>query len=408
MRAAKIAAIALVALFPTLGHAEETGLGPTSGEKLLDEAVTTTRKNWWDRANRDKIDWQGLVERYREQVKHAATPLEAHHVVNALLGELHTSHLALMEGAVYDRELAPEFASKPTVRGALELELLDQAYFVGSVLEGSPAEKAGLRVGDEVLAIDGKKTAESPLLQEAGHDPGLTLPPGYVLDVKKSETLTFTVRHTKGGEPMTVSFEPRSLSMVDAAKASVRVVELEGKRLGVVHLWHFMSSDMNGVLRAAIKGPLADCDGLVLDVRGRGGRANVIWEVEGNFTGKNPTWKKPVVVLQDHGTRSAKEIFAWAWKKKKNLGKIVGERTLGAVIGCNFKKLFDGSVLMYPAQDVRPMTNGEPLEGHGVEPDVSVDPGDLQFRNGRDAILDQGEKVLLEEIREARSRARWL
>src|SRR5688572_32388209 len=45
------------------------------------------------------------------------------------------------------------------------------------------------------------------------------------------------------------------------------------RSLGVIHLWHFMSSDMNVQLRKAIKGPLADCDGLLLDVRGRGGRS---------------------------------------------------------------------------------------------------------------------------------------
>lgn len=395
-------------LAPAATYAEDSALGPTSGEKLVDEAVNTTRRNWWDRANRDKIDWKGLVERYRDQARHAATPLEAHHVVNELLGELKTSHLALMEGSVYDRELAPEFAGKPTLRAGFEVELLGQGYFVGYVLEGSPAEKAGLRAGDEVLAIDGTKTPESPLLQEAGHDPGLDLPQAYVLDVKKNEPLRLEVRHAPGAAATTVSFEPVALSMLDAARASVRVIEKDGKRLGVVHLWHFMSSEMNSVLRQALKGPLAGCDGLVLDVRGRGGRANVIWEVQSNFTGKNPLWKKPVVVLQDHGTRSAKEIFAWSWKKKKDLGKIVGERTLGAVIGCGFKKLFDGSVLMYPAQDVRPMTKGEPLEGHGVEPDVPVETGDLRFRNGRDPILERGVSVLLDEIKEAATRARWL
>jgi carboxyl-terminal processing protease len=177
-------------------------------------------------------------------------------------------------------------------------------------------------------------------------------------------------------------------------------------KLGVVHLWHFMSADMNTVLKEAIKGPFAKCDGLVLDVRGRGGRSDVIGQVMGNFQGRKPIWTKPVVVLQDHGTRSAKEIFAWSWKQK-HLGKIVGEKTLGAVIGCQFKKLFDGSVLMYPAQDVRPMTHGEQLEGHGIDPDVAVEVGDLRWRNGKDPIIEKGVSVLLDEIKEFRVASRW-
>jgi carboxyl-terminal processing protease len=403
----------LVALFlllaPTLGRAED--LPPTSGEKLLSDAVNTCRRNWWDRENRDKIDWKGLIEKHREQAKHCATPLEAHHVVNEALGELHTSHLALMEGDVYDRELDPEFQGKRTLRAAIEISRLDQGYFVDAVLEGSPAEKAGLRLGDEVVTIDGVKTSESSLLEDAGHDPGLTLPPSFVLSVKKDEEIRLQVRHEKGGKLTDVTFAPKELCMLDAARASVRVIERDGKTLGVVHLWHFMSSEMNTVLREAIKGPLAHCDGLVLDVRGRGGRANVITEVMSNFQGSNPRWKKSVVVLQDHGTRSAKEIFAWSWKQKK-LGKIVGEKTLGAVIGCMFKKLFDGSVLMYPAQDVRPMTKGEQLEGHGIDPDVAVEVGDLRWKNGQDPILEKGISVLLQEIREFKAPApapgRWL
>lgn len=397
----------LVALFLIATPALAQELPPTSGERLLEEAVKTTHRNWWDRANREKIDWNGLVERYRDRAKHAATPLEAHHVVNELLGELKTSHLALMEGSLYERELLPEFASKQTLRAGIELSVVQQAYFVDCVLEGSPADKAGLEVGDEVLTIDGVKTPESSLLQEAGHDPGLDLPAAFVLDVKSEAPIALEVRHRKGARAEKITFTPSKMCMLDATKASIRVIEKDGKRLGVIHLWHFMNSDMNTQLRKAIKGPFADCDGLVLDVRGRGGRADVIWQVEGNFQGKNAIWRKPVVVLQDHGTRSAKEIFAWSWKKN-HISKIVGERTLGAVIGCQFKKLFDGSVLLYPAQDVRPMTHGEPLEGHGVEPDVPVQVGDLRWRENKDSILETGAKVLVDEIAAAKTRGRWL
>src|SRR5439155_1305793 len=162
-------ALVLVAA-PALAHGEEEQqLGPTSGERLVDEAVKVTKSNWWDRANRDKIDWKGLVERYREQAKKAATPLEAHHVVNELLGEL------------------------------------------------------------------------------------------------KRE-----VRHAKGGKIETIVFVPTEVCLLDGTKASVRIIEKDGKKLGVIHLWHFMNSDMNAALKKAIKGPLAECDGLVLDVRGRG------------------------------------------------------------------------------------------------------------------------------------------
>ncbi|MBI3724887.1 hypothetical protein HY251_13165, partial [bacterium] len=167
--------------------------------------------------------------------------------------------------------------------------------------------------------------------------------------------------------------------------------------------WHFMNPGIVALLRKALENELAGADGLVLDVRGRGGRSDVMFSALSVFSGKDAGWKKPVVVLQDHGTRSAKEIFAWAWKER-GLGKIVGERSAGAVIGCTFKKLFDGSILMHPVMDVKRMTRGENLEGKGVEPDVPVDQGSLEFRNGKDPILDRGLDVLIERMKERASR----
>jgi len=64
----------LLALFlvaaPALAWAEEDQqLGPTSGEKIVDEAVKVAKRNWWDHENRDKIDWDGLKERYRARAR---------------------------------------------------------------------------------------------------------------------------------------------------------------------------------------------------------------------------------------------------------------------------------------------------------------------------------------------------
>ncbi len=396
----------VLALLPSIARVERRAaaqdLPPTSGERLLDEAVKVARDNWWDRKNRSKIDWDGLKDRFRDEARRASTPVEAHRVVNKLFAELKTSHLALMEGSVYDRELGPEFRNRPTLRAGVDLDELGGRFFVSSILENSPAKDAGLLIGDEVLTINGKPPAENPLLEDGGHDPGLFYPPSYVLKTlsqeKTPEEYTFVVRHEANGPKHEITFKPITTSMVEAARSSVRVLEVQGKKLGVVHLWHFMTPAMNAVLKEALDGPLAKCDGLILDVRGRGGRADVIWQVMSHFQGDSPNrWKKPVVVLQDATTRSAKEIFAWAWKGK-NLGKIVGQRSAGAVIGCQFKKLFDGSVLVYPAQDVRPMTKGVSLEGNGVEPDVAVNPGDLRFRKGRDPILEEGARVLLGDV----------
>jgi carboxyl-terminal processing protease len=187
--------------------------------------------------------------------------------------------------------------------------------------------------------------------------------------------------------------------MLEAARESVRVEPARGKKIARIHLWHFMTPRMSDLLAQSLDGSLHDADALLLDVRGRGGQALVIQRVLANFKGDHPRWRRPVTALIDGETRSAKEIFAWAFHRD-GLGKLVGERTKGAVIGCQFEKLFDGSVLMLPVQDVRGMTQGEQLEGAGVEPDVKVDEGPLPYRHGRDRIAERGIEVTLDRLAE--------
>lgn len=378
---------------------EPKALGKTSGERLLDDAVARVRKGFYDRDKGRRIDWEALASRYRELARSSASPREAHGLVNRMLGELKTSHLALIEGTVYDRELGSEFGAQRTLRAGCELVLVDGRLFVGSVYEDGPAERAGLAAGDEVLELDGVPAERSSLLEEAGHDPGLPGLPGFVLGVKTEEPVRVVARRAKDQPSRVLSLVPGKTSLLDAARASVRVTDRSGSRLGRIHLWHFQSQRMAELLNEAVKGPLHDADALVLDVRGRGGSAAVIGAVLSTFKGERPRWGKPVVALIDRGTRSAKEIFAWSFRRQE-LGKLVGERTAGAVIGCAFQRLFDGSVLMLPVQDVRGMTRGEQLEGKGVAPDVAVDPGLLPYRAGRDRIAERGEEVALDRLLE--------
>ncbi len=68
----------------------------------------------------------------------------------------------------------------------------------------------------------------------------------------------------------------------------------------------------------------------------------------------------------NEGTRSGKGILSYDFKKAK-LGKVVGTRSGGAVLGGRVFLLKDGSMLQLA---VRGSAHG--LEGKGVSPDVEV------------------------------------
>jgi len=359
------------------------------GAHVLREAWRVTSERIYD-DSRLPADWEAIRDRYAEEAARAATPEELHGVINQMLGELETSHLALMERRVFLRELYLEFRAQPTVRAGCELEELDGRLFVAAVAEAGPAADAGLRVGDEVVAIDGGPPAASGRLDPAGHDPGIGPGhPAFFLRVADATPIALEVRREAGGPTEALELVPRETSLVESTRDSARLVEVAGRTVGVIHLWHFMTPAISHALRDALRGELAGADALVLDVRGRGGSSMVVQQILATFAGDRALWDEPVVCVIDRGSRSAKEIFAYHWKRK-GIGPLVGERTAGACIGCTFQQLSDGSILMLPVMDVRRLSGGVDLEGRGVAPTEPVDQLPLPYRGGADAILAAG------------------
>jgi carboxyl-terminal processing protease len=193
----------------------------------------------------------------------------------------------------------------------------------------------------------------------------------------------------------------RPWNHVEAVRASART-RLAGPdlRLGYVRLYHLLSDEVVDLLaELLVSRPLVEADGIVLDIRGRGGVPSAVErtiELFDHHTKSGPVFGRPVVVVTDGETRSAKEVLAWSWKELA-LGPIVGERTRGAVIGAKFVPLPDGAWLLLAHTDMRCLTAGTVLEGRGVEPDIPV-KDDLPYAAGRDLLVERAEAVLLERL----------
>jgi C-terminal processing protease CtpA/Prc len=158
------------------------------------------------------------------------------------------------------------------------------------------------------------------------------------------------------------------------------------------------------------------CDGLIIDLRGRGGSPMVMNACFAPFGDPPPVssypgmprnkidygmpkWNRPVVALQDSGSRSAKEVYAHNWKYL-DIGPLVGESTPGAVLGSTFSELPDGSYLLYPATNARDLSWGKTeLEGNPVEPTHPVKDL-LEYAAGQDTIKEAGIKVLFEKVKD--------
>jgi carboxyl-terminal processing protease len=416
-RALVLAVLLLAAPFVAGAQQTETTPAPQSttsapaaqdntAATVFDEVWRTVNEHFYD-ATFGGRDWAAIGEKYRPVVE-AAPTLDARKAeINRMLGELsasHTGYLTRDDPAYYDiadifsgalrRELPKFFPNGEVAYDGIGLftERVDGKIFVSGLLADFPATEAGLRTGDEIVAADG--TAFDPVASFTG---------------KADKTVVLSIRREAGGPTQDIAVTPQRLrpneTFLKAIKASARIIEQGTRKIGYIHIWSYGRWEDERAFEEAIStGPLKDADALVWDLRdGWGGTAEPsyldVFNLRGpvmtttNHAGETHTvnvkWRKPVVLLINGGTRSAKEILAYGFKKY-GFGPVVGSRTKGDVLAARAYMMSDGSILELAIDDVR--VDGERLEGIGVTPTVEV-PFTLQYSAGADPQLDRAVDI---------------
>ncbi|HTA13440.1 MAG TPA: S41 family peptidase, partial [Solirubrobacteraceae bacterium] len=251
------------------------------------------------------------------------------------------------------------------------------------VFDSSPAQRAGLKVGDLIVAVNGKSlhklhpNAATALIKgPPGTDVKLTISqpgPGHA-----TSTSTVTVTRATISEPVVAS--------------EMRTVH--GVKLGWVYLATF-SEGSHGELDDAIQGLLKQgARGLVLDLRANGGglvsEARLVASIfipSGTIVttrgrtqptivltaagGAIPS-SIPVVVLVDHDTASASEIVTAALQDHHR-ATVVGTHTYGKGVFQELEPLNDGGAIKITVGEYY-TPNGRNLGGSGVKEGAGVAP----------------------------------
>ena len=97
------------------------------------------------------------------------------------------------------------------------------------------------------------------------------------------------------GEYELIEIEARPYCGFDASRASAEIVPFEGLSLGYVHFWYVQMRGPSGLLQELLEGPFADCDGVIVDLRGRGGSAAEVTRIVEVIEGDG----RPCVCLTD-------------------------------------------------------------------------------------------------------------
>jgi tricorn protease len=87
------------------------------------------------------------------------------------------------------------------------------------------------------------------------------------------------------------------------------------------------------------------------------------------------------------------------WFRQAGLGKLVGTRTLGALVGTpGNPRLIDGGYMSVPALAFYEVDGTWGIEGHGVEPDIEVVDDPALMVGGKDPQLDAAIAHMLDEL----------
>jgi carboxyl-terminal processing protease len=284
----------------------------------------------------------------------------------------------------------------------------------------SPAEVAGIRSGDAILAVDGEPTDgwTDDLAVEKIRGPEGTV---VVLEVRHTDGTIETLEITRGEIDIESVFREPNLEIIPG-ESGTSLVDRTGAE--VTDICYLAISQFHENTHAELRAKGADiessgCTGLILDLRGNpGGGLQSTIDVADEFLDEgtiiieedtNENWdvrsatpggiltEIPIVVLQDAGSASGAEVLAAA-VRDNGRGKIVGTRSFGKgtvnqlvpLTSCDSGDC--GAVYISIGRWRTP--NEQLIEGLGIEPDVEIemtadqyiDTGDLQVFEAIDLL----------------------
>jgi carboxyl-terminal processing protease len=364
-------AVLLVALvggaFVSGALADRAGVLPGHRTATEPTSVASTFGVFWEA-------WNLVEKHYVDQA--AVKPLSlTYGAIQGMLGSLgdagHTRFLTP------DEAKAEQQALSGSVEGiGAEVQLRDGAPVITAPLPNSPAQRAGIRAGDVIHAVDGTLTAGMTIDQVVNLVRGT---PGTAV--------TLEIIHAGDTTPVTVRIVREKVDF-----PLVTWAMLPGTTLAHVQVSSF-GDHASDQLVAALKAAQAQgATGVVLDLRDDPGglldeAVNVISQfvgsgnalIEQNAQGRRTAvsvkhggvaLQTPLVVLINGGTASASEVTAGALRDHGR-AQLVGAKTFGTGTVLSTYTLSDSSeVLLGTDEWLTP--NGQTFWKVGIAPDVAV------------------------------------
>ena len=378
--------------------------------QMYREAWRLQRDYFWTEDMSD-VDWKNIYQRYLPQLERVATRAEFSDLMWEMQGELGTSHAYESGG---DYRSSPNY-SQGFLGADFSYDAENNGYQIKHIVRGdtwnenrdSPLNAPGvnLQEGDILLSIGGQAVSEN-------------VSPGELLVNLAGQEVQTTFKIASDGEKRTIIIkvhgsenEMRYREWVSQNRKYVHK-KTDGK-VGYVHI-----PDMGRRGYAEFhRGYLAEVSypALLVDVRYNGGGTVsqlILEKLSRRRIGYDiPRWGTPhpypaasvlgpMIAVTNENAGSDGDIFSHCFKLM-NLGKLVGKRTWGGVIGISPHQGFvDGGSTTQPEYSFWFVDVGWNVENYGTDPDIEVDYCPQDYLTNSDPQLDKAIEILLQEMEE--------
>ncbi len=376
------------------------------------------------------LDWDAIREEYRPRVAQAERMSEARAAMREMLARLGQSHFGIIPASAYesidgegdeDDGDAPPASDKKDEHGyaGLDVRVLDGKAIITKVEDGYPSAEKGIKTGWEIVAVNGRKTADIiEKVVEAYAD-------STMLDLVLSRATSRKLYGDVGDEVklqlldgdgnavetdlVLVSEPGKRTHLMGLPEQVVRIqYELLDGNIGYIAFNGFWDPNyLMGEFGKAMQS-FMDADGVIIDIRHNfGGIGALSMGMAGWLVGEKNirlgtmylrnqemkfvvfpralTYGGPVAVLIDGLSVSTSEFFAGGLQ---DLGRarIFGTRSAGAALPSIVDRLPNADGFQYVFANYV-TTGGKTLEAVGVTPDVQIELTRESLLAGHDLVI---------------------
>lgn len=271
----------------------------------------------------------------------------------------------------------------------------DGALTVISPIEGTPADRAGLKAGDIILRIDGKSSLSMTIDDAVG-----------IMRGKKGTPINLTIIRKDEPKPLEIKI----------IRDIIKIQSVYAKQIGddilYLRVTSFDKKVVDGVSKE-LKKHMGDDKGIILDLRNNpGGLLDQavglvdLFVNDGDIVSQkgreksedrvysasssNTITDAPLVVLVNEGSASASEIVSGALQDHKR-AVLVGQKTFGkgsvqVILPITEKEAIKLTIARYY------LPSGRTIQAVGVTPDISVVPGEIKTHENKFSIKESDLK----------------